>query len=158
MPVAASRVKAHASFEATELARQVLIQGTDNNPAPQRFLRSFLRDPCRSVLQQYASSAAMKVQTSRLMMRFRRDERGGIALMFAPLIEPLIGLVGAAALLTVARMSGRNEGERRAVADATFATNAGTDASLVRVRARLQSLRDNGWRYCATGEQTHVAV
>jgi Flp pilus assembly protein TadG len=63
-----------------------------------------------------------------------------------------------AAVLTAAKMSGRSEGERRAAADASFAANLGTDASLVRVRGQLTSLGDNGWRYSATGEYTYVLV
>ncbi len=119
----------------------------------------------------------MKHQTKRLMARFVRNDRGGVALMFGLALVPLIGLVGAgvdynrasqlrakmaaaadAAVLTAAKMSGRSEGERRAAADATFAANLGTDASLVRVRGHLSSLGDNGWRYSATGEYTYVLV
>lgn len=116
----------------------------------------------------------MRAQLKAIAKKFTRDERGNVALMFGLLLVPIIGMTGAgidysrssqlrakmaiasdAAVLAAVKATGKTLDERKAIANATFASNLGTDANLVNISGSLTKLTGNGYRYDATANYNY---
>lgn len=113
----------------------------------------------------------------RLLGRFRRDDRGNVAMIFGLTLLPLMGLAGAsvdygrasqlrtkmsiaadAAVLAAVKANGKTHPERTAIANATFAANLGTDASLVGYSGTLTAVNDTTYRYEVNAEYKYSVI
>ncbi len=119
----------------------------------------------------------MNRQMKRFLNRYRRDERGNVAIIFGLALLPIMGLTGAsidysrssqlrakmgvaadAAVLVAVKSNNLTLAQRQAAANAAFNANLGADASLVSVSGTLTKLTGNAYRYEATANYNYSVI
>ncbi len=119
----------------------------------------------------------MNRQIKSLVNRYRRDERGNVAIIFGLALLPVMGLTGAsidysrssqlrakmgvaadAAVLVAVKSNTLTLAQRQAAAIATFNANLGADASLVSASGTLTKLTGNAYRFVATANYNYAVV
>ncbi len=111
------------------------------------------------------------------LSRFRRDERGVVAIMFGLSLIPMIGLTAAAvdysrasqmrnrmataadaAVLAAVKAGAANMTQRSALANAAFAANLGVDPRLLNISGNLTKLTGNAYRYEASADYKYTIL